>query len=252
MELFDQLGDGLANPLFVQGGDNVPLGAHPLADADPLAARGQKCRCFGLDEQVVEDGALLAANFQGVLETRRHQDAGGRALFLDHRIGGDGGAENEPLHVGGFNSGLGRVAVPAMGLYCASKFAVEAMAEAFRYELAEVAVDSVIVEPGIYPTDLFGNALAPRDESRMEAYPVLGEKIAAARSSFLRSAEGKDPGEVARAVADLIALPPGARPLRTRIGGTGFPIEPLNAQASRTQAEVLEILGFSVEAKLTA
>ena len=37
------------------------------------------------------------------------------------------------LHV---SSGAGRLAIPGMGLYCASKFAMEALAETYRYELA--------------------------------------------------------------------------------------------------------------------
>src|SRR5689334_15705213 len=37
------------------------------------------------------------------------------------------------LHV---SSGGGRLAIPGMGLYCASKFAMEALAETYRYELA--------------------------------------------------------------------------------------------------------------------
>jgi NAD(P)-dependent dehydrogenase (short-subunit alcohol dehydrogenase family) len=55
------------------------------------------------------------------------------------------------LHV---SSGAGRLAIPRMGLYCASKFAMEALAETYRYELASHRIDSVMIEPGPYATPL--------------------------------------------------------------------------------------------------
>src|SRR6266851_1951372 len=48
------------------------------------------------------------------------------------------------------SSGAGRIIAPSMGFYCASKFALEALAEAYRYELAAQGIESVIVEPGPY------------------------------------------------------------------------------------------------------
>src|SRR5207302_533899 len=45
------------------------------------------------------------------------------------------------------SSGAGRLAIPGMGFYCASKFAMEALAETYRYEVASQGIDSVILEP---------------------------------------------------------------------------------------------------------
>ena len=44
-------------------------------------------------------------------------------------------------------SGVARIVMPFMAHYSASKFAVEALAESYRYELAPLGVDSVVVEP---------------------------------------------------------------------------------------------------------
>jgi NADP-dependent 3-hydroxy acid dehydrogenase YdfG len=46
------------------------------------------------------------------------------------------------------SSGAGRVVVPSMGFYCASKWAMEALAEEYRYELASLGIDPVIIQPG--------------------------------------------------------------------------------------------------------
>jgi len=60
------------------------------------------------------------------------------------------------LHV---SSGAGRLVIPGMGLYCASKFAMEALAEAYRYELASQGIDKNLAhQAGTHPT-LRSNAL---------------------------------------------------------------------------------------------
>lgn len=46
------------------------------------------------------------------------------------------------------SSVAGRVSFPAGGVYCGSKFALEAMSDALRAEVAEYGVDVVLVEPG--------------------------------------------------------------------------------------------------------
>jgi NAD(P)-dependent dehydrogenase (short-subunit alcohol dehydrogenase family) len=46
------------------------------------------------------------------------------------------------------SSGAGRLTVPGMGVYSASKFGVEALAQAYRYELRSLGIDVTIVQPG--------------------------------------------------------------------------------------------------------
>src|ERR1700734_1355011 len=76
------------------------------------------------------------------------------------------------LHV---SSGAGRVVFPCFGFYCASKFALEALAEAYNYELASQGIDSSIVEPGAYQTAVFGNMVKAADESRADTYGAAND-----------------------------------------------------------------------------
>lgn len=62
------------------------------------------------------------------------------------------------IHV---SSGAGRVVVPTMAAYSASKFALEAIADAYRYELLPFGIDSVLIEPGIYRTPIFDRVVRP-------------------------------------------------------------------------------------------
>ncbi|WP_435073179.1 SDR family oxidoreductase [Halorubrum sp. HHNYT27] len=56
------------------------------------------------------------------------------------------------------SSVAGRVSFPGGGVYCGSKFAVEAMSDALRNEVDEFGVDVVVVEPGPVKTNFSNRA----------------------------------------------------------------------------------------------
>jgi NAD(P)-dependent dehydrogenase (short-subunit alcohol dehydrogenase family) len=64
-----------------------------------------------------------------------------RAVLPHMRDRGEGVVVN-------LSSAVGRVATPGLGVYSASKFAVEAMSDALRPEVADYGIDVVVVEPG--------------------------------------------------------------------------------------------------------
>src|SRR6476660_6709867 len=69
---------------------------------------------------------------------------------------------------------LGRVTFPFFGLYGASKYAVEALTDSYRYELSQLGVDVVLVQPSAYPTNMYGSAQQPADAQRGAAYGSIG------------------------------------------------------------------------------
>jgi NAD(P)-dependent dehydrogenase (short-subunit alcohol dehydrogenase family) len=146
------------------------------------------------------------------------------------------------------SSTVGRMVLPAMGPYCMTKWALEAMAEVYRYELAPVGVDSIIVQPGTYPTEFLAKAMAPADLARAQDYGVSAQApqiIQAGFDSIMGMPEPPDPREVADAVTRLIEMPAGTRPLRTvvdRLMGQGTVA--INEVASNVMAGVLQALGM--------
>ncbi len=68
------------------------------------------------------------------------------------------------------SSTAGRLAIPFFGVYCASKWAVEALVESMHYELESFGIESVIVEPGGHATDLIKNPPSPADNKRLKSY----------------------------------------------------------------------------------
>jgi NAD(P)-dependent dehydrogenase (short-subunit alcohol dehydrogenase family) len=140
------------------------------------------------------------------------------------------------------SSQLGRLLLPNIGAYCATKFAVEAMFETMAYELAPFGVDVAIIQPGGYPTKIWENGaryfeelLAGADEERKAAY--AGHIDLA--SGMLGGVYETDPMDVPRAIAAIIALPPGRRPLRKPVHPNTQATDALNAAHAQVQAAVL-------------
>jgi len=148
------------------------------------------------------------------------------------------------LHV---SSGAGRVVIPGMGLYCASKFAMEALAEAYRYELASQGIDSVVIEPGAYATPIIEKLEAGEDPARKVGYgetakipEKITQQIASSRSN---------PQEIADAVLKIIETPAGERAVRYRVGPGAGGVEAINEVCARVQTQLLEAYGVAEETK---
>jgi NAD(P)-dependent dehydrogenase (short-subunit alcohol dehydrogenase family) len=144
------------------------------------------------------------------------------------------------LHV---SSGAGRVVIPGMGLYCASKFAMEALAEAYRYELASQGIDSVVIEPGAYATPIMEKLEEGDDPGRKEGYGETAE-IPGMILEKLRGSRA-NPQEVADAVLRIIETPAGTRALRYRIGPGAGGVEAINEVCARVQAQLIEAYGIA-------
>ena len=140
------------------------------------------------------------------------------------------------------SSQLGRVIVPGSGHYSPTKFALEAMSEALAYELAPHGVEVCIIQPGGYPTKVWVNrngysgALKSRiDAERATAYASFVDRMGAEDGSG-RSA---DPMDVPRAIAEIVAMPAGSRPLRRAVHPGAKPQEAINGVSAETQLVML-------------
>ncbi len=107
----------------------------------------------------------------------------------------------------------GRSALPFLGAYAMSKFALEAMADALRVELAPFAIHVAIVEPGTIATPIWSKPQRRVDEFPPEAAELYGARAEKFRRlAAERSSDAVPAVEVAKAVAHALTA---ARP-RTR------------------------------------
>jgi NAD(P)-dependent dehydrogenase (short-subunit alcohol dehydrogenase family) len=110
---------------------------------------------------------------------------------------------------------VGRLAVPFIGLYGATKFALEGLTESYRYELAPFGIEAAIIEPGTFPTPIASKRQTAEDSQRVALYQHAIDAFGASFYAENRSATPPSPQDVADAVAHVIAQPAGQRPLRT-------------------------------------
>ena len=143
------------------------------------------------------------------------------------------------------SSGAGRVTVPAMAAYCASKFALEALADAYRFELHPFGIDSVLVEPGIYRTPIFDRLVDPADEKCLSSYGKAAAYADDVLGTFKAAIGAPDaPGseEVAEALVGLVEMAPADRPFRTVVSAPIRQLlEPYNAVAEDLRPIVAQI-----------
>ncbi|WP_036698269.1 SDR family oxidoreductase [Paenibacillus taiwanensis] len=136
---------------------------------------------------------------------------------------------------------------PFFGLYCSTKSAVETMAESLRYELSNLGIDSVIIEPGAFATQFGHNNQLPQEQDRAEAYefmiPIFQQIIQEFEQITRDPNLPTNPQLVADAVSELIQTPAGERPLRTVVGMDPG-VATINEATERLQFRTMEQRGI--------
>jgi NAD(P)-dependent dehydrogenase (short-subunit alcohol dehydrogenase family) len=149
------------------------------------------------DEQIRD---LFDANYIGMVRVLR----AALPLLRKQRSG----------HILGVSSGLGITALPLIGFYCATKWAVEAMHEALAQEAKSFGIKVTIVEPGAYATD-FGKSA--QIAGVHEPYADFRARM----MTHLANVERGDPHATPSAILKLVdAENP---PLRLGLGNTILP-----------------------------
>jgi NADP-dependent 3-hydroxy acid dehydrogenase YdfG len=147
---------------------------------------------------------------------------------------------------------LGRITLPFFGLYGASKYAVEAMSDSYRYELSQLGVDVVLVQPSAYPTNMYAAAQQPADEELRKTYGEVAEvpdKILKTFVTLFQGENGPNPQDVATAIDKIVSTPAGNRPDRVVVG-LPFGSDAVNKAVAPIQRGVIENLGLGDLTKL--
>jgi NAD(P)-dependent dehydrogenase (short-subunit alcohol dehydrogenase family) len=146
------------------------------------------------------------------------------------------------------SSTAGRAAFPGFGVYNASKWGLEGVSEALRYEVSPLGIDVVLVEPGPFATDFFTNIKQPGDKEIASAYGHVQEFIGGfgqqVNSLYEDDNAPTDPMIVVEIFDKLINMPNGSRPLRT-IAGLDFGFQQLNDAVEPIRKASLDAFGVS-------
>jgi NAD(P)-dependent dehydrogenase (short-subunit alcohol dehydrogenase family) len=148
------------------------------------------------------------------------------------------------------SSVMARVVLPFAAPYTASKWAAEGMFETYRYELNPLGIDTVIIEPGAFPTKMSNNAgQASGMAALMEPYGPTTEALNAWMVDFGEMFSGDnvpDPQDVADSVIKSVETPKGQRDFRVIVDRL-MAVAPLaiNDTYEKAQAGLLDAIGQS-------
>jgi NAD(P)-dependent dehydrogenase (short-subunit alcohol dehydrogenase family) len=136
----------------------------------------------------------LEVNVTGVLRTTQ--------AFLPH-------IRNARGRIVNISSIGGRVAIPMVGPYNASKFALEGMSDSLRRELRPWGMHVALIEPGAVATPIWDKGVEQADSNERDAPPELRERYGEVMNSIREESEknrteGVPPQEVAEAVAHAL------------------------------------------------
>ncbi|PSB44525.1 short-chain dehydrogenase/reductase [Cyanosarcina cf. burmensis CCALA 770] len=128
--------------------------------------------------------------------------------------------------VGGF------VSFPGAGIYCATKFALEALSEALVKEVEALGIKIIIVEPGAFRTDFNGRSLVLADTQIADYEPIVG-----GFRQWLQDMDGKQPGDPVKAAEAMIqAVNSDNPPLRLALGADA--VDAIETKLESVKAEM--------------
>jgi NAD(P)-dependent dehydrogenase (short-subunit alcohol dehydrogenase family) len=145
------------------------------------------------------------------------------------------------------SSVAGRFSFPFQTVYNTAKFALEGLTEGLHYEVRPLGVDVVMIQPGPFPTDVWGKIVSGSDTAVIAGYGDLAkvpEQIGAGIGQMFEAMK-PDPQLVADAIVKLINTPGGKRPLRTVVDpATGNFSEIANKQVKEQYENFLTAFGM--------
>ncbi|TPG62374.1 SDR family NAD(P)-dependent oxidoreductase [Hymenobacter nivis] len=97
---------------------------------------------------------------------------------------------------------------PGFGVYCATKFAVTGLTEAYAAEVARFGIKATVVLPGYFRTEFLSAGSMGTPQHPIAAYQEVRDTQAAHQEQI----NGQQPGDPAKAVALLIEVSEAAEP----------------------------------------
>ncbi len=164
-----------------------------------------------------------------------------RAVLPQMRQQGDGLIVN-------ISSVAGRFSFPFQMTYNSAKFALEGLTEGLHYEVKPFGIEVVMIQPGPFPTEIFGKIVPGSDDTVIAGYGELAkipEQIGAGIGQMFEAVK-PNPQLVADALLNLINAQKGKRPLRTVVDpATAHFTEVANMQVKEQYEDFLTAFGMA-------
>ncbi len=136
----------------------------------------------------------------------------------------------------------GRLSFPYFGVYCASKYAVEAYSQSLRYELAPFGIEVSVNEPGPFGTGLLYSGPQEADSQALSGYGDFKEVPQAMLKNFegfFATEEAPAPQLVADDIVKVVEMEKGSRPDRV-VSGIDYGVRDYNDKVGPIQESLIK------------
>lgn len=99
------------------------------------------------------------------------------------------------------SSVAGRTTVPLQSIYHATKWGVEGFSQSLKYEVENLGIDVVLIEPGVIKTDFYNRSMSFSIKNELSEYDEISKKV----GKYLVEGgnNGSDPAEVAKKIFSI-------------------------------------------------
>lgn len=136
---------------------------------------------------------------------------------------------------------------PYMGLYASTKASLDALAVSYAGELARWGIETTIVVAGALGPGQYILSGRPGDKFRAEEYadgPTANISEVALKGLASICSQDQNPEDVASAIAKIIEMPSGQRPLRIHFNPDNDGAADVNELADRARSELFRKIGL--------
>ncbi|KAF1015202.1 MAG: putative oxidoreductase SadH [Stenotrophomonas maltophilia] len=145
-------------------------------------------------------------------------------------------------HILNITSMGGLISFPGLGIYNASKHALEGLSDALAQEVAPLGIQVTAIEPGPFRTEWAGRSME-HAAARIEDY----QATAGAMTRSLEQRNGRQAGDPARAADAMLAVVASAQPpRRLLLGSIGF--KQVGEVMAQRQAEMIRWADLTLSA----
>jgi short-subunit dehydrogenase len=147
------------------------------------------------------------------------------------------------------SSGAGRFSVPFCSMYSSTKFALEGLIEGIYFELKNLGIESILVQPGNFATGLQTKFATGSTTDVVESYGEIAQipnKMAESMVAYFKSGQAPDPSLISKSILKLIETEKGKRPFRTVVDPTpmGTALEKANKDIETQSKEFIKAFGL--------
>lgn len=135
---------------------------------------------------------------------------------------------------------------PGIGLYNATKFALEGASEALKWELAEFGIQVMIVEPGVFRTDFLDSSSLSRPATEMPEYDGTAAHKALTWGTENNHTQAGDPVKGAQLIFEVANSE--VLPMRLPLGSDA--VDVIEARAKRNVDELAPFRAASIATAL--